>query len=82
MEFTQIYAFGKLLAQFALGKPKILVKTQISPKTASLGVSNNINKSPQKSQNPCKINKKTIFRPKMGINCPLEWAKWSAEILT
>ena len=36
---TDLVRFG---AQFVAGKPKILLKSKISPKTASLGISNNV----------------------------------------
>ena len=48
--------------QFTPGKPKILVKTQISPKTKSLGLSNSKYQVPEKSLNPGKINLKKYFR--------------------
>ena len=52
-QWTQSLQFG---TRFTGGKPKILLKTKIFGKTASLGVSNNISLSSQKKlQNSCKI---------------------------
>ena len=50
-KFTVLVHFG---TQFIAGKPKILLKTKVSGKTTSLGVSNK-SQVPEKSHNSCKI---------------------------
>ena len=51
-KFTVLVHFG---TQFIAGKPKILLKTKVSGKTTSLGVSNK-SQVPEKSQSSRKIN--------------------------
>ena len=61
-KFTLLVNFG---AQFTHRKPKTFVKTQISPKSASLGLSNNINTKPQKDHKILvKLIKKQFLGPK------------------
>ena len=66
-KFTVLVHFG---VQFTAGKPKILLKTKISAKTASLGIINNI--SPRSEKNHkilVKLSLKTFFGSKLGLNC-------------
>ena len=56
-------------AQFTVGKPKILLKTKTSAKTASLGMINNISPRSQKNQKSfVKLSQKNFSRPKLGLN--------------
>ena len=70
-KFTVLVHFG---AQFTARKPKIFLKTKISEKAASLGISNNVNPRSQKHHRIIvKLSKKkTFFGPKLGLNCFLE----------
>ena len=68
-------------AQFTVGKPKILLKTKIFAKTASLGIINNISSRSQKSQNSFKITPKNTFWVQIGSKLP-PWVKGSSQILT
>ena len=50
---------------------KILLKTKISAKTKSLGLSNSVSPRSQKNHSIlAKSNKKTFFWPKLSLNCP------------
>ena len=68
-KFTVLFLFG---AQFTTGKPKILLKTKISAKTASLGKSNSVRPRSQKNHRILvKLNKKeTIFWAQTGSKLP------------
>ena len=56
LKFTVLFLFW---AQFTTGKPKILLKTKMSTKTTSLGISNSVRLRPQ---NSCKIKQtRNIF---------------------
>ena len=54
------------------GKPEILLKTKISAKTLSLGISNNAShRSHNDHRVPVKLRRKILlFDPKLGLNCP------------
>ena len=69
-KFTVLVHFG---AQFTAVKPKILLKTKLSGKTTSLGISKNV--SPRSQKNHIILvklsKKKTFFWPKLDLNCPL-----------
>ena len=68
-KFTVLVHFG---AQFIAGKPRILLKTTISPKAASLGISNNL--SPRSQRNHkifAKLSKNSnIFCAQIGSKLP------------
>ena len=67
--FTVLFDFG---VQFTAGIRKILLKTKITAKSASLRISNNlIPKSRKNHRILLKLNKKTFFRAKLGLNWPL-----------
>ena len=68
-KFTVLFDFG---VQFTAGIRKILLKTKITAKSASLRISNNLIPKSQKNHRILlKLNKKTFFRAKLGLNCPL-----------
>ena len=46
----KVYSFGPFWALFTGGNPKILLKTKISAKTTSFGISNNIDPRSKKNQ--------------------------------
>ena len=72
MERMQMYSFGPIWSPIYCRKTKILLKTKISGKLSSLGISNKISpRSQKKSHNSCKINQNKLFGPKLGINCSL-----------
>ena len=64
-KFTVLVHFG---AQFTARKPKIFLKTKISEKAASLGISNNVNPRSQKHHRIIvKLSKKNnIFLAQIG----------------
>ena len=69
-------------AIFIVGKPKILLETNISAKTASLEIIDNISPNSQKkSQNSCKNRQKNILCAQNGSKLP-PWVKGSSQILT
>ena len=70
-------------APFTARKSKILLKTEVSAKTAFVGISNNESPRSQKSQFFVKLSKKKERGPKLSLNFP-QWgcAKGSSEILT
>ena len=79
LKFTVSVHFG---AQFTAGKPKILIKTKISAKTASLGIINNASPRSQKNHRILgKLCLKTFFGPKLSLNCHLG-SKDHSQILT
>ena len=57
-KFTVLFHFG---GQCSAGKPKILLKTKIVAKTASLGISNSISPRSKKNHRIAKLNKKNCF---------------------
>ena len=69
-KFTVLVHFG---VQLIARKPKILLKTKTSAKTASLGISNNVSPTSHKNHRILvKLSKKHInFGPILGLNCPL-----------
>ena len=57
------------VTQFAVGKPKILLKNKIFAKTASLGIINNTSSRSQKSHRILvKLRQKTFSGSKLGLN--------------
>ena len=69
---TKFTVFAHFGAQFTAGKPEIFLKTKISGKTASLGISND--RSPRSQKNHIilvKLTENKILGPKLGINCSL-----------
>ena len=55
-------------SQFTVGKPKILLKTKTSAKSASLGIINNVSPRSQKNHRILvKLSQKTLSRPKLGL---------------
>ena len=69
VKFTVLFHFA---AQCTAGKPKIMLKIKIFTKTGSLRISNSISTRSQKNHRVLvKLNKKTFFGPKLGLNCPL-----------
>ena len=70
LKFTVLVHFG---TQFTAGKPKILLKTKISAKTASLEIYSNVSPSSQIIHRILvKLSKKPFFGPKLSVNCPNE----------
>ena len=85
MERTQSLHFCYILGpNLQPGNQKILLKTNISVKTTSLGISNNISPRSQKSHwILVKLSKKTFFGPKLGLNCrlgPNQMVIWNSHI--
>ena len=74
MRHTQSLVLVHFGTQFTAGKPQILLKTNISAETSSLGTSNN--ESPRSQKNYrilVKLSKKKVFwGSQLGLNCPLE----------
>ena len=69
LKFTVLVHFG---APFTTGKPKILLKNSICAKTPSLGIQNNVSPRSQKNHRILvKLDKKTFYGPKLGLNWPL-----------
>ena len=69
---TDLVRFG---AQFVAGKPKILLKSKLSPKTASLGISNNVSARSQNKNHRIlvKLSKKKTNKQlvaKLGLYFP------------
>ena len=67
---TDLVRFG---AQFVAGKPKILLKPNIYPKTASLGTSNNVSARSQNKNHRIlvKLSKKNNWRPNWFYISPM-----------
>ena len=69
----KVYSFGPFWDPITAGKPKILLKTKISAKTASLEIYSNVSPSSQIIHRILvKLSKKPFFGPKLGVNCPNE----------
>ena len=67
LKFTVLVHSG---AKLTAGKPKILLKTNISAKTASLGIINNVSVKSQKNLRILgNLSQKTFFGPTLGLNC-------------
>ena len=84
-KFTVWVHFG---AQFTTRTPKVLLKTKISSKTTSLGISHNVSSRSQKNNKMLntliqrKRNKHfLIFGPEMGLNSHLGLHQGSSKIL-
>ena len=73
MRHTQSLQFWCILGFNLLLEPKVLLKTKISAKATSLGISNYISPRFQKDHRILvKLSKKNpFFGPKLGLNCPL-----------
>ena len=79
LKFTVL---GHFAAQFTSGKPKILLKAQISAKAASLGIIDNVSPRSQKNHRiHRKLSQKLFFGPKLGLHCH-QWSMGHSQILT
>ena len=76
-DISKVYSFALFWALFNPGKSKILVKTKLSPKNTSSGLSNRISSKSQKNHRILMklVKEPPVFGPKSGLSCPLALAQ-------